>query len=53
MAVLRLRDSRQRAALLTLAGDKPTEQVYLPWARRSDNEWSTPFVDIAELMDFV
>ena len=53
MAVLRLRDSRQRKALLTLAGDKPAEQVYLPWTQRCDNEWSTPFVDIAELIDFV
>ena len=53
MAVLRLRDSRQRKALLTLAGDNPAKQVYLPWSRRSNSEWSTPFVDIAELIDFV
>lgn len=53
MAVLRLRDSRQRKALLALAGDKPAEQVYLPWSRRSKSEWSTPFVDIAELIDYV
>ena len=53
MAVLRLRNSRQRKALLTLAGDKPARQVYLPWSRRSNTEWSTPFVDIAELIDFV
>ncbi len=53
MSVLRVRNKDQRESLLTLVSKLPTEQVYLPWARRGEKDWVTPVVDIVELYDFV
>jgi hypothetical protein len=52
MAVLRLRNNQQREALLSLGGDSPTEQVYLPWIREH-NRWVTRVLDVVELLDFI
>jgi len=52
MATLRLSNSKQRQALLELVGTKLEQQVYLPWIRRQD-DWVTPVLDVAELLDFV
>ncbi|MGC9396910.1 MAG: Cas10/Cmr2 second palm domain-containing protein [Anaerolineae bacterium] len=51
MAVLRLRDDKQRRALLEIVSTDPREQIYLPWVKQ-DADWATPVLDIVELLDF-
>ena len=54
MAVLRLRrNDEQRKTLLELVGTGLNEQIYLPWIKRGKNDWTTPVLDIVELLDFI
>ena len=52
MAVLRLHNDKQRKALLELVSTDPHKQIYLPWIQQG-SDWSTPVLDIVELLDFV
>jgi hypothetical protein len=52
MTVLRLSNSTQRQALLELVGTTRERQVYLPWIQQ-DEDWTTPVLDVVELLDFV
>ena len=51
-AVLRLNNDSQRQALLELVSINPLEQIYLPWIKQG-KDWTTPVLDIVELLDFV
>jgi hypothetical protein len=52
-AILRLRSQDHRQALLHLLGQDEKRQVHMPWVQEPGGRWRTPYVDIAELMDFV
>jgi hypothetical protein len=52
VAVLRLRNDKQRKLLLHLSGNSLTEQMHLPWMSQ-DNQWVTRVLDVVELLDFV
>ena len=51
-AVLRSR-AAVRDKLLALVGGSPSEQLYLPWVQRDEENWVTPILDVVELVDFV
>lgn len=53
MAILRLRDMDQRKELLALFDRNPDELFYMPWIRKNGGVWTTPVLDIVELIDFV
>lgn len=49
---LRIRNKKQREALLDLAGPEASDRLHFPWIRQGD-DWVTPVLDVVEVFDFV
>ena len=52
-AVLRTRGDEQRQTLFELVGKVEAAQLNLPWIKRPEGGWTTPILDVVELLDFV